>query len=368
MYKRASDGRWAEAVKLKSGKTKVIYGKTKNELKKKLIQFSEEAEEKATFSKVADAWEAYHKDSVTYNAHDTVYPAPLRRAKAYFGDTSLNSITPFEIDAFIKYIAKQGFAKRTVQVHLNMLNMIFDYAIISEDYNVSYNPCPAVKIPKGLKKTRRMPPTDEQIAVITPDTASEMGLFAFFLLYTGLRRGELLGLRWEDIDRKSKTIHVGREVYYVSNNPHIKVPKTDAGVRDVVLLDILEAALPANKSGYIFGGDKPLTKSAFRKRWISFCREIGLAERIEHTHIAQNGREYTAVEWKPMITPHQFRHACASLLDDAGINETGAKAILGHSSIVVTKDIYTHIRSKKQRAINEQINTYINSEKNSEES
>lgn len=367
MYKRASDGRWAEAIKLKNGKTKVIYGKTKNELKKKLLEFTEEADKKATFTEVADAWEAYHKSSVTYNAHDTVYPAPLRRAKAFFGDREMSSITPFEVDAFIKNIADQGFAKRTVQVHLNMLNMIFNYAIVSKDLGVTYNPCPAVKIPKGLKKTRREPPTDEQIAVITPDTASQMGLFAFFLLYTGLRRGELLGLMWEDIDRKNKTIHVSREVYYVSNNPHIKVPKTDAGIRDVVLLDILGAALPANKSGYIFGGDKPLTKSAFRKRWIAFCREVGLAERIEHTHTAKNGHVYTAVEWKPMITPHQFRHAFASLLDDAGVNETGAKTLLGHSSIVVTKDIYTHIRSKKQQAINKQLNEYVNSEKEHDE-
>ena len=360
MYQRKSDGRWVEAIPLGNGKSKVLYGKTKAELKKKIIAYKGETETKSTFSEVADAWSAYHCEQVTYNAHNTVYLAPLKRAKAYFGSKLIGDITPFEVEAFIKSIAAQGFAKRTVQVHRNMLNMIFDYAIVKSEHGVKLNPCASVKIPKGLKKTRREPPSEEQLAVITPDTDSEMGLFAFFLLYSGLRRGEMLGLRWEDIDRKNKKINVHQEVYYISNNPHIKQPKTEAGIRTVTLFDVLDNALPPNKTGYVFGGDKPLTKSAFRRRWVAFCREIGLAECEEHKHIGKNGREYVQQTWKPMITPHQFRHAFASMLDDAGISETGAKTLLGHSSIVVTKDIYTHIRSKKQKLIGNQVNAYIN--------
>ena len=362
MYQRKSDGRWAESIPLGNGKSKVLYGKTKAELKKKLIAYQGEIEAKSTFTEVADAWAAYHCERVTYNAHNTVYLAPLKRAKSYFGSKPVTDITPFEVDAFINFIADQGFAKRTVQVHRNMLNMIFNYAIVESRYGLKYNPCASVAVPKGLKKTRREPPTDEQLAVITPDTSNEMGLFAYFLLYTGLRRGELLALKWEDIDRKSKKIYVHEEVYYINNNPHIKQPKTDAGIREITLLDILDAVLPPNKTGYVLGGDKPLTKSAFRKRWLAFCREIGLAECEEHPHEGANGREYIQRTWKPMITPHQFRHAFASMLDDAGISETGAKNLLGHSSIVVTKDIYTHLRSKKQKIIGDQINAYIKSE------
>ena len=109
-----------------------------------------------------------------------------------------------------------------------------------------------------------------------------MGLFAFFLLYTGLRRGELLALKWEDIDFENHVINVRQAVTYGGNQPKIKTPKTQAGNRKVALLDVLEAELKKtpvqSQKGYVFGGEKPLTASQMRVRWLDWCKEVGLAE------------------------------------------------------------------------------------------
>lgn len=358
MYQRKSDGKWAEKIALGNGKYKVIYGNTKAEVKKKLLEYTASEEKTLAFRKAADAWEAAHAEEVSYNAHN-VYLAPLRRTKEYFADTPMAEITPDQINAFIQHIAKQGYAKRTVQIYRNMLNMIFDHTITRPNSPIKINPCLSVKVPKGLPQKRRLPPTDEQLLIIETPSDNEMWLFAHFLLYTGLRRGELLGLKWGDIDRDAKTITVRRTVYYEGNNPHTKLPKTEAGCRVIDLLQPLEAALPENGDGYIFGGDKPLTKTQFRKRWVSFCREVGLAEAVQNIHVASNGREYVSVDWKPLITPHQFRHAYASMLDDAGIDEFTAKNLLGHSSIIVTKDIYTHLRAQKKARAGDTLNAYL---------
>ena len=361
MYQR-SDGMWVEYVPLSGGRRKALYSKTKSGLKKKLLEFKEQKELGARFFSAADAWDRYHADKTTYNANQ-VYQAPLRRAKDHFHDVYLKEITADLVQAWIRQLADQGFARRTVQMHLDMMRMIFDYAITQPDSGLLYNPCAAVRIPSGLPQRRRLPPTDEQLEAVTPDTESSMGLFAYFLLYTGLRRGELLALEWKDIDRENKVIHVSKSVYYEGNQPQIKTPKTAAGSREVDLLDVLDAVLPNGKTGYVFGGEKPLSKIQFRKQWIQFCREVGLVEKEEHTHTGANGHTYTNTTYKPTVTPHQFRHAYASMLDDAGIDETAAKTILGHSSIVVTKDIYTHLRAQKRQRIGGALNEYVNKQK-----
>lgn len=369
MYQR-KDGVWADSVKLPGMKRpKSFYGATKAEVKKKMAAYTAAYEKGKTFAALADEWDTAHRLDVTANAHST-YIAPLRRAVEFFGDTPVNDITAAEVKAFIKKMAGQGYAKRTVQLHRDMLNMIFDFGIQQENSTLKYNPVSSVKIPKNLKTTRRLPPTDQQLDKVQPDTASDMGLFAYFVLYTGLRRGELLGLRWEDIDRENKLIHVRREVIFESNQPTVvDHTKTEAGVRDVDLLDVLADVLPNRKRGYLFrreDKDAPLTKTQFRKHWIEFCKEIGEVEVIEEKHYSKsNNRTYIKHEYKPLMTPHQFRHAYASLLDDAGIDDTASKNMLGHKQISTTKDIYTHIRSAKKERAAAALNKYVNESKRS---
>lgn len=366
MYQRA-DGMWVEKLSTTGGKMKYFYSKTKAGLRKKILEYLEQKDLGPRFFAAAVAWDRYHASQTTYNANQ-VYKAPLQRAKDHFGDDYLKNITADVIQAWIRKLADQGFARRTVQMHLDMMRMIFDHAITNPESGILYNPCSAVRIPSGLPQNRRLPPTDEQLEAVTPDTESAMGLFAFFLMYTGLRRGELLALEWKDIDRKNKVIRVSKSVYYEGNQPKIKTPKTAAGIREVDLLDVLADALPAKGKGYVFGGEKPLTKIQFRKQWIQFCKEVGLVTKEETSHVGANNHVYTSTTYKPTVTPHQFRHAFASMLDDAGIDETAAKTILGHSSIVVTKDIYTHLRAQKRQRVGGALNDYVNNQKSGKSS
>lgn len=360
MYQR-KDKTWQDQLPIPGTKKyKYFYGKTKSEVKAKMSAWQAEQEKPQFFSAAADAWDTHHRGKVTPNAH-SVYLAPLRRAVEYFGTAPMSGITADQINAFIRHIADQGFSKHTVQIHKNMLNMIFNHAIIQPGSQIRYNPCASVRIPSGLPEERREPPTDKQLEDVTPEG---FGLFAWFLLYTGLRRGELLALRWEDIDRENMIIHVRREVTFESNQPVVvDRAKTPAGVREVDLLDILADALPKVGKGYIFGGDKPLTKTQFRKAWGKYCCDIGQGEIINHKSTRSDGTTYYHKDYKAYMTPHQFRHAYASMLDDAGIDETAAKTMLGHKSIVTTKNIYTHIRKGKRERSANQLNQYIANEK-----
>lgn len=324
------DGRYMGFWHDKDGKRHAIYDRDPEKLYLK-IQQKETADEPPTFKDLAEAWEAEHREQISYKTAEA-YTAPLRRLIDRFGDQE--TVTAQEINAFLVDLGKKQYARRSVQMHRDILNMVFNHAIMAGKMTV--NPCAAVSVPRNLTTTRRELPDDAAIEAVKHFDGS-FSLFAKICLYAGLRRGEVLALRYEDIDRSAKTIHVTKSVEYVGNNARLKKPKTDAGYRDVILLDVLSDQIPQG-TGYIFsradGG--LLTKAQFRKRWYKYTTEIGYN-----------------------MTAHQLRHGFATILFEAGIPDKDAQELLGHASIVTTRNIYTHIRKSRRAETAQKLNDYL---------
>lgn len=344
MFIHRSDGRymgyWRE--KDKNGDPKgprhAVYDRDPEKLYYKIQDKENYVPPALTFEAAADAWDKKHSERISAKTAET-YTAPLRRIKDHFRGMDAQEITPQSIQAFLSDLGKQDFSRRSVQMHRDILNMIFNNAIMEN--GLTFNPCSAVSVPRNLPVKKRELPDDAAIEAVKAGGSQPFGLFALICLYSGLRRGEVLALRYEDIDRKNKLIHVTRAVEYASNTPTIKPPKTDAGVRDVVLLDPLAAAIPKKGKGLIFPRDdgKPLTKTQYRKRWIAYCKAIGYD-----------------------ITAHQLRHGYATILYEAGVPDKDAQELLGHSSIAVTRDVYTHIRQSQKEATAKKLNAFLKKE------
>ena len=354
---------WIERLSLPDGSKKEISAKTQNALAKKLTAFNTETANGKLFSAYADAWEESRENKIEEKTAQS-YAPHVKRAKEYFAGKNIQDITPDEVQAYVDYIVELNFAKDTVRRALVVVNKIFKYAITRPGSGLRFNPCAAVEIPRGLRQTQREPPEPEQIAKVTADT--EIGLFAYFLLCTGLRPGELLALRWEDIDRNEKTITVQKAATYASNKAVVKSrTKTAAGMRTVPLLDVLDEALPKSGTGYVFGGDTPYDKVTFYREWTRWCESVGLAEVTIETHTNPNNKHtYKKRIVKPLVTPYQFRHEFASMLEDEGVSEFDAQHIMGHSSIQITKDKYTQFRAKKNKSLDarEKLNKRFNGE------
>lgn len=360
--KRRSDGRYVDTatITLLNGKKsrKFFYGSTPAEVKAKMLAFHGEAGKGPKFLAVAEAWRAEHVSRVSFKTWDC-YAAPYRRITDHFATSYVAQITPPMVNAFIGELSKQKYSLRTVRAHIAALNMIFKHAIFCG--YIETNPAAYVKPPSGLQTTKRKLPDEELVERVKASAGLDFGLFAYLLLYTGMRRGEALALKYEDIQFEKSLVRVSRSIYFDNNKPIIKTPKTSAGTRDIVLLDVLSEKLDHAGKGYLFQrGGEPLTLSAFQKRWERYCLEAGLAEDVvTKTRSDATHRINTAHKTKYHMTPHQLRHAFATILFEAGLDEKDTQELLGHASIAMTRDVYTHIRSSRKVKTASLLNEYL---------
>ena len=165
--------------------------------------------------------------------------------------------------------------------------------------------------------------------------------FQALLIFTGMQRGEVLGLKWEDIDFANGVIHVQRNVTYPRgrNNPLIGTTKTVNGVRDIPILPmLLDYLSPMGTTGYIVGSSEtPNTLSIVRRRNERINRLIDL-------HGA---------------TPHIFRHSFATMLYDAGTDIKTIQSIMGQSDYKTTADRYCHPRDDRKRTAVDSVNAML---------
>lgn len=330
MFTLRKDGRYQASYVDESGDRKYLYDRDAEALYNKLKAAQEP--KPLTFKEIAERWQEHHAEIVTFNA-SAIYNAPLKQLIELWGDLPAGDLSPAMVQSLLNSMAKQGYARRTVQVRLNALNQIYDKAIV--DGVVQVNPCAGVRMPTGLKTEKRELPEECEIEMVKGCYNLPFGMFAYFILYSGLRRGELLALKWEDIDFKRRIINVRRSMYWEVNQPVIKDTKTSAGQRTVPLLTPLEEKLiqKGRGKGYIFGLP---TQTVYRRKWAKYQNDAWIT-----------------------LTPHQLRHAFATVCFEAGLDEKDAQQILGHSSIQVTKDIYIHIREQRRQQTADRLNSYV---------
>ena len=333
MVKR-KDGRWQEAVTIEVNgrpKVKYFYGKTKTEVTRKIAEYKEEKKNDPgpLFSEIAEEWWEQHEPTLSPTTVDS-YKRPYRRMMEHFRETPIQSITPPILDRWISdQIHEHNMARSTASNMMIVIRQIFIYAV--RVGAVPFSPAGDLRLPRNLKKEKRTMPESNDIAKIKASVDCTFGLFAIMALYTGLRRGELLGLRWEDIDLKERTLRVERSWICMNSKPTTKEPKTETGKRTVLIPDKLLPHLHPG-TGYVFGGDHLLTESQFHDLYDKYRRESGVT-----------------------CSAHQLRHAYATMLYEANISVKDAQSLLGHAQASTTQDIYTDIRASRVKALRDVI-------------
>ena len=314
MYKNIK-GYWAQQITI-DGKRKVLTAKNKKDLIRKLANIrNQETHRYTPLDKVAEEWIREKEKTVSPNTMKG-YSSAFKKITSFWAGTDMEKITPQEVQS---WLASFNFAQKTIKNILLVFREIYTYAYVN--YNVKNNPTLHVRSPRGTGKKERAFPSEEDIKKVQENVSFPFGLMAYMALYTGLRRGELLALRWEDVDLDEKVIYVRRSIYYTSDHvPHEKTPKTEAGIREVPIMDSLyDMLLPIKKrpKDKVFGELKEYQVDKGMRRYFE---ENGLG-----------------------VTLHGLRHGFASILYKNSVDVKTAAYVLGHAQSSTTLEIYTHL-------------------------
>lgn len=337
MYRRP-DGLFEKVVTL-NGKRQVFRAKSEPEVYRKIAAYEEKQEAGRTFKEVAEEWKEEHFKTLSPTTQRG-YSAAYNRAVDELGQEHIRGITPSVLKQFVDRFAAKGRARKTVANQVAVLNMVFEYAGLYDE--LKENPMQYVKVPKGLYSNPRELPSDKDIFIVKNSVNLPFGLFPFFILYSGCRRGEALAIKHQDIDRVKKEILINKSVYYISTRPELKLPKTRAGLRKIPLLDILAEQIPnGNRNDFIFGETGPLARKQLDAAWEGYVKQTGIE-----------------------CTLHQLRHAFATMLYEAEINRKDAQEILGHADIHTTDNIYTHISETQRKNTANKLNEFTKNTQN----
>lgn len=357
LFTLRKDGRYMGYWRDRAGQRHAVYDRDPEALYNKIQEKENAGPEPVTFRQVAEKWEEDHVSGLARSSQ-TTYRAPLRELIEEFGDIQISEITPADINRVMLSEKAKGYSYKHAAAKKSLLKQIFDAAIIDEDIPVSINPVSSVSVPRGMKRGKIEAPETEVIDIVQNNLHQPFGDFVAMLLYTGMRTEEAAALKWSDVGKEYISVHCAVDLH---GTPIIKEAKTEAGVRDVPILDkhrpFLKRPVGAKADDYIFNHNgRLLTRGQITNRWLNWCKVSGLAERKVYENRHRGEKECARVEWRPLISPHQLRHHYATVLFEQEIDELTAKDIMGHKDITTTREIYTSLRKKHKEGQHKKIN------------
>ena len=357
--RKRPDGRWEGRIIIGHKKDgtpmyKSVFGKTQKATLKELhnlinlyrdVDLTEEC--RMTLGEWMDKWlDEYMIFTVRESTLDGYRRMTNNQVKRFIGDKQLSSLTTADIQKFYNKIKKHGrikpnrdnskeLADSVVRgVHM-MLHEALDVAV--RERLIAKNPTNGTTIPKNNYAEKQIL-GDEQLDRFLEEIKREEYWYDFFYveIMTGLRRGEICGLKWSDIDFGTKIMRVQRSVSGKKGGGiTIGETKTTTGTRNIIMppsvMDVLRKRKQTAITAWVFPAflnpEQPIhPEAAYRK----------LKVILKHAKL-------------PMIRFHDLRHTFATHAMKGGVDAKTLSGILGHTNASFTLDTYTHVTSDMQR-------------------
>lgn len=360
--RQRKDGRWeirvTAGIDFETGKPKRIsyYTKTKSEAIKKLheeeykIHFQEHVD--PTSTKLIDwlrLWlETYMRNSLKQSTY-TSYKGYIENHLApSFPNLKLKDLTAKLLQEFYNYkLTEEGLSAKTIANLHRCLHKAMKQAVL--EHHIDFNPCDAVNLPRNEKPQIEILTREEQQKLIFTSYQFRYGIFIRLTLATGIRLGELLGLRWEDIDTKKNMLNIRRtlnrlpKVDYngIGNSTEVVIqePKTKNSIRSVPLMQVILNELVQWRNVQL--SDARTAGTAYFDSGFIVTNLTG--GYIEPRTFKDYYNQILEAAGLGHYTFHALRHTFATRALEQGMDAKTLSTLLGHYSVSFTLDTYTHV-------------------------
>jgi integrase len=367
-----------------TGKTKRIpvYGKTQEECRQKVIETLASIQNqtyvephKTTVEQWLDTWlTEYKKDNIrptTYSSYEYIVRVHI---KPKLGKALIRELKPEQVQKFYNERKASGLSARTVRYIHVVLHEALEQAM--RNNLVVRNVTEATTLPKQEKKEMRVLTREEQDKFLNTLDNDKSGIIFKLDLATGLRKGELLALRWKDINLKEGSLRVNQALYRAKVNFDkdstekkteviFQKPKTKKGERSIPLFKSIVSDLKAHKVNEmekfkVLEWDDLKIKQHF-KDGLVFTNELGSF--IEPRNLTRKFYSLVKAADIPKANLHSLRHSFATRLLEMGESPKVVQELLGHSSITLTLDTYSHVMPElKKSAVDKLSGLFANNE------
>ena len=310
-----------------------------NEHKVKMDKGTQVLPSEYTFAQWLDYW---YKDIILPQIEETTaygYRGMIENyLKPQLGEIRLQKLTARDIQQYYTWLMdEKKLSPNTVIKHHNLLTNTLN-AAERQEY-ITKNPMRAVSPPKKRQREAKFY-TPEQLGILLDKAVgTRLELPVFICAYLGLRRGELCGLRWSDVDLEHKTITIENTRTQAGKKEIEKGTKTASSTRTLYLPDTLCDMLKAAREHQ--QACRAEYKNAYDDNDYVVVMEDGRPFRPNY--LSELFGKFLADNDLPKIVLHELRHTFASLSNQAGIPAYNIGKALGHSTPATTQKIYTHL-------------------------
>lgn len=352
--RQRKDGTWEARYSLgvdADGKRirKSIYGKTRNEVSKKLNQVLNQVNtnthiepSKITVKDWIYIWlRDYKKTSVSA----TTYNSYKRQLELYIiphlGHICLKNLRPEQVQSTFNKM--KDLSDRNIKYTRTVFNMCMKRAKINK--LIYDNPCEYIDLPKGKPPQKKKVFTEtEQIKFLNAIDGHMYEVAFLVLISTGMRVGELLGLTWDNIDFDEYTITIDKALSRAKGELFTE-PKTDTSYRVIPVLPVImdrirKHKVEQNKIKLQVGKD-------YNPHNLVFTNSFGAP--VAFRTFSRSLERVLKDNDLPILSPHELRHTFATRGLEAGMDMKELQELLGHSSMKLTSDLYTHVLIKQKR-------------------
>lgn len=350
IFQRKSDGLWVASITYRdvAGKTHRPrrYRKTRTEARKALRELQREVENGVQLASKSPTLAAYLDQWLTASVEPSVrvktyqgYQSIVKvRIVPHIGGLKLNQVTPATISQLYSDLAADGLSPRSI-IHTHRclrraLQQAMKWGLIVR------NPCDAVDVPRAPRTEMQVLDRD-QVETLLRATCDDREHALYVVAVTaGLRLGELLGLKWGDVDSDRARLMVQRACQFQSGRGLVFTePKTSKSRRTVMLSQRAVSALREHRRRQL--EERLVLGSEWTDRDLVFPNHTG---GLLNPGNASNAFKTALIAaGLPVARFHDLRHTAATLLLSAGTHPKIVSEMLGHSSIALTLDTYSHV-------------------------